>query len=84
MPICGLSPAVAIGSGPASPEQAGVPIRRGDLISQGDQMLKQLGWGEQALNFLKQHLGSTSRQQLSDEQFLQFNMLLEEVAMKGM
>ena len=69
----------------ASPEQAGVPIRRGDLISQGDQMLKQLGWGgEQARNFLKQHLGSTSRQQLSDEQLLQFNMLLEEVAMKGM
>ena len=33
---------------------------------------------EQARAFLQQQLGSTSRQQLSDEQLLQFNMLLEE------
>ena len=58
---------------------APVPIRRGDLLSQGDLMLKQLGWSsDQARAFLQQHLGSTSRQQLSDEQLLQFNMLLEE------
>ena len=42
-------------------------------------MLKQLGWGsDQARTFLQQQLGATSRQQLSDEQLLQFNMLLEE------
>ena len=58
---------------------APVPIRRGDLLSQGDSMLKQLGWNsDQARAFLQKHLGSTSRQQLSDEQLLQFNMLLEE------
>ena len=62
-----------------SPEQSAVPIRRSDLITQGDQMLTNLGWsGEQARAFLQKHLNSTSRQQLSDEQLLQFNMLLEE------
>ena len=60
-----------------------VPIRRGDLISQGDQMLRDLGWsGEQARQFLDQHLKAKSRQQLSDEQLLQFNMLLEEQTIK--
>ncbi|MGE4581518.1 MAG: hypothetical protein AAEC03_04130, partial [Synechococcus sp.] len=55
-----------------------VPLRRGDLISQGDEMLRQLGWsGEQARGFLQQHLQAKSRQQLSDEQLLQFNLLLE-------
>ena len=58
---------------------APAPIRRGDMLNQGDSMLKQLGWtSDQARAFLQQHLGSTSRQQLSDEQLLQFNMLLEE------
>ena len=57
---------------------APAPIRRGDLLQQGDAMLKQLGWSSyQARAFLQQHLGSTTRQQLSDEQLLQFNMLLE-------
>ena len=66
------------------PEQAMVPIRRGDLISQGDQMLRDLGWsGEQARQFLDQHLKAKSRQQLSDEQLLQFNMLLEEQTIKA-
>ena len=47
-------------------------------------MLKQLGWNsDQARAFLQQQLGSTSRQQLSDAQLLQFNMLLEEQAMKS-
>ena len=59
------------------------PIRRGDLLQQGDSMLRQLGWNsDQARAFLQQQLGSTSRQQLSDEQLLQFNMLLEEQQMK--
>ena len=65
------------------PEQASVPIRRSDLISQGDQMLRQLGWnGDQARGFLQQSLQATSRQQLSDDQLLQFNMLLEEQTLK--
>jgi hypothetical protein len=67
-----------------TPDQSAVPIRRGDLITQGDQMLSSLGWsGEQARSFLQQHLNSTSRQQLSDEQLLQFNLLLEEQAMSA-
>jgi len=67
------------------PETAPVPIRRNDLITQGDQMLQQLNWGgEQARRFLQQHLGATSRQQLSDEQLLQFNMLLEEQTITAM
>ena len=42
-------------------------------------MLTQLGWSsDQARTFLQQQLGATSRQQLGDEQLLQFNMLLEE------
>ena len=46
-------------------------------------MLSNLGWtGEQARSFLQQNLNSTSRQQLSDEQLLQFNMLLEEQTLK--
>ena len=49
----------------------------------GDLMLKQLGWNsDQARAFLQQQLGSTS-QQLSDEQLLQFNMLLEEQTLSG-
>ena len=63
------------------PDQAHIPIRRSDLITQGDQMLKQLGWkAEQARAFLQEHLQASSRQQLTDEQLLQFNMLLEEQA----
>ena len=64
---------------PGTPvEAAPVPLRRSDLISQGDQMLQSLGWtSDQARNFLNQHLGSNSRQSLSDEQLLSFNMLLE-------
>ena len=47
-------------------------------------MLKQLGWSaDQARAFLQQQRGLTSRQQLSDEQLLQFNMLLEEQQIKA-
>jgi len=66
------------------PDQAHIPIRRSDLITQGDQMLKQLGWkAEQARGFLQEHLQASSRQQLTDEQLLQFNMLLEEQALRN-
>ena len=62
-----------------SGDSAPVPLRRSDLISQGDQMLQTLRWSSaQAREFLQQHLQASSRQQLSDEQLLQFNMLLEE------
>ena len=61
------------------PETASVPIRRSDLIQQGDQMLHQLQWTrEQARDFLLKHQQANSRQQLSDEQLLQFNILLED------
>jgi hypothetical protein len=49
------------------------------LITQGDEMLTTLQWDqEKAKNFLQTKLGATSRQQLSDEQLFEFNMLLEE------
>jgi len=62
-----------------SPETASVPLRRSDLLSQGDEMIRSMGWSAaQARDFLQKELGATSRQQLSDQQLLQFNMLLEE------
>ena len=62
-----------------TPETAAVPIRRSDLIQQGDQMLHQLQWSkDQAREFLQKHQRANSRQQLSDEQLLQFNILLED------
>ena len=58
---------------------AAVPLRRSDLISQGDEMLLSLKWSQdQAKQFLQTKHGATSRQQLSDEQLLEFNMMLEE------
>ncbi|MEB3166946.1 MAG: hypothetical protein VKO65_09800 [Cyanobacteriota bacterium] len=61
------------------PAQVAVPLRRRDLLAQSDQLLAQLGWGaEQGREFLARHLGASSRQQLRDDQLLQFNLLLEE------
>ena len=55
------------------------PLRRGDLITQGDEILTTLKWDqERAKSFLQSKLGATSRQQLSDEQLFEFNMFLEE------
>jgi phage protein D len=60
------------------------PLRRSDLITQGDEMLATLQWEqERAKSFLQSKLGATSRQQLSDEQLLEFNMFLEEQTMKA-
>ena len=60
------------------------PLRRSDLITQGDEMLTTLNWNqERAKSFLQSKLGATSRQQLSDEQLLEFNMFLEEQTMKA-
>jgi hypothetical protein len=61
-----------------SPEQAPVPLRRRDLLEQSDALLGSLGWDAQrGRALLEQQFQRASRQQLSDEQLLHFNMLLE-------
>ena len=63
---------------PADPAAAEVPMRRQDLLSQCDALLRQLGWPrERARQFLESQLQVSSRQQLSDQDLLQFNLLLE-------
>lgn len=62
----------------SDPAVAAVPLRRSELLAQGDALLAQLGWSaEQGRAFLEQELQRISRQQLSDVQLLQFNILLE-------
>ena len=62
----------------SSPETAAVPLRRRDLLDQCDQLLGSLGWDpQQGRQLLEHSFQLSSRQQLSDEQLLQFNMLLE-------
>lgn len=62
----------------SQPEQAPVPLRRRDLLSQSDQLLSTLGWDAgRGRALLEQQFQLSSRQQLSDEQLLHFNMLLE-------
>ena len=66
---------------PASSEArtAAIPLRRSDLVNQCDEILKRLNWQQQqARDFLQSNFQVGSRQQLSDEQLLGFNMLLEE------
>jgi len=63
---------------PADPAAAAVPMRRQDLLNQCDDLLRQLNWPrEKARQFLESQLKVTSRQQLSDQDLLQFNLLLE-------
>jgi hypothetical protein len=58
---------------------AAVPLRRQDLLEQSDELLQSLRWdANQGRQLLEQQFQRSSRQQLSDEQLLQFNMLLEE------
>ena len=65
-------------SAPADPATAAVPMRRQELLSQCDGLLRQLGWPtERARQFLETQLQVSSRQQLSDQDLLQFNLLLE-------
>lgn len=62
----------------SDPATAPIPLRRRDLLSQCDQLLGQLGWSAvQGRQCLERHFQLSSRQQLSDSQLLQFNMLLE-------
>jgi hypothetical protein len=61
-----------------NPAAAPVPLRRRDLLAQCDALLAQLQWdAPQGRQFLERHFSAASRQQLSDAQLLQFNMLLE-------
>ena len=63
----------------SGPESAPVPLRRRDLISQSDQLLASLRWdAARGRQLLEDTFQLASRQQLSDAQLLQFNMLLEE------
>jgi hypothetical protein len=65
-------------SAPADPAAAAVPMRRQELLSQCDDLLRQLGWPtERARQFLETQLQVSSRQQLGDQDLLQFNLLLE-------
>lgn len=62
----------------AEPGSAAVPLKRSDLLSQCDQMLRQLGWdAARGRHLLETQFGRSSRQQLSDSQLLEFNMVLE-------
>lgn len=62
----------------ATPANAAVPLRRSELLQQSDQLLQSLRWeAAQGRDLLEQHFQLSSRQQLNDEQLLQFNMLLE-------
>ena len=65
-------------SAPADPAAVAVPMRRQELLSQCDALLRQLGWPtERARQFLETQLQVSSRQQLGDQDLLQFNLLLE-------
>ncbi|MCU0528248.1 MAG: hypothetical protein MUD04_01885 [Cyanobium sp. Prado107] len=68
----------------SDPAQAPVPLRRSELLGQCDQLLGKLGWNAgRGRQFLERHFALGSRQQLSDAQLLQFNMLLEEALLSG-
>ncbi len=65
----------------ADPAALQAPLRRRDLLEQSDQLLQQLHWeAAQGRTFLERHFALSSRQKLSDEQLLHFNLLLEEAA----
>ena len=67
--------ALEVGSDPSC---APVPLRRRELLAQCDALLSQLRWNaSQGRHFLEHQFQVSSRQQLSDAQLLQFNMLLE-------
>lgn len=62
----------------SSPETAALPLLRTDLLTQCDDLLARLGWPtERARQCLEGQFGVNSRQRLSDDQLLAFNLLLE-------
>ena len=69
--------------GGSQADQAAIPLRRRDLLSQSDQLIASLGWdASQGRSMLEQHFQLSSRQQLSDGQLLAFNVLLENELIK--
>jgi hypothetical protein len=66
------------------PASCPVPLRRTDLLSQCDQLLRSLHWdASRGRQLLETHFDRSSRQQLSDAQLLEFNMLLEGELLSG-
>ena len=62
----------------SDPQSCAVPLRRSDLLQHSDQLLGQLGWdASRGRQMLESHFRRSSRQQLNDNQLLEFNMLLE-------
>lgn len=62
----------------SEPGSAPLPLLRSELLAQCDALLVQLGWStDRARQALEQHFAVNSRQRLSDQQLLAFNLLLE-------
>ncbi|MFM7641906.1 MAG: hypothetical protein ACKO45_10205 [Cyanobium sp.] len=62
----------------SEPGSAPLPLLRSELLAQCDGLLVQLGWTtDRARQALEQHFAVNSRQRLSDQQLLAFNLLLE-------
>ena len=60
------------------PASAAIPLRRRDLLEQSDSLMAALKWdANRGRLALEQQFKLSSRQQLSDEQLLAFNMQLE-------
>ncbi|MFN9622186.1 MAG: hypothetical protein ACK587_05040 [Cyanobacteriota bacterium] len=60
------------------PDTAPLPLLRVDLLAQCDDLLARLGWPtDRARQCLEARFGVNSRQSLSDDQLLAFNLLLE-------
>ena len=68
----------------ADPGSCPMPLQRADLLSQCDTLLAQLGWdAARGRELLESQFARSSRQQLSDNQLLEFNMLLESELLKA-
>ena len=62
----------------ADPLTAPLPLRRPQLLEQGEALLQQLGWGAaEGRRLLEAEFGVSSRQQLSDTDLQRFNQRLE-------
>ncbi|MEB3319292.1 MAG: hypothetical protein VKO39_14280 [Cyanobacteriota bacterium] len=62
----------------SQPDTAPLPLPRADLLSQCDDLLTRLRWTtERARQSLEEHFAVNSRQRLSDDQLLAFNLQLE-------
>lgn len=61
----------------ADPLTAPLPLRRPQLLEQGEDLLRRLGWGAaEGRQLLESDFSSSSRQQLDDEALERFNRLL--------